>query len=238
MLAELYNLFECPKLITDIKTAEMIKYVSNSFLATKISFANEVGNICKRLGIDTYEVFKGVGLDNRINKSFFRAGIGFGGSCFPKDVMALIAKAEALGTSPEILKAVVSRNNEQPLNLIELLKKHIPDLKGRTIGVLGLAFKPDTDDIRESRAIPIVARLIEEGATVKAYDPKAMGTFKELFPQIDCVSPVAVLNTDAVLIVTEWQEFENLTYTGRIVIDGRLIEKARKEADIYEGVCW
>jgi UDPglucose 6-dehydrogenase len=150
-----------------------------SDLSFKISFANEVGNICKRVGIDTYEVFKGVGLDHRINQSFFRACIGFGGSCFPKDVIALIAKAEALGVSPKkILKAVVSTNNEQPLNLIELLKKHIPDLKGRTIWVLGLAFKPDTDDIRESRAIPIVARLIEEGATVKAYDPKAMGTFK------------------------------------------------------------
>ncbi len=238
ILTELYNAFECPKLITDIKTAEMIKYVSNSFLATKISFANEVGNMCKRLGIDTNEVFKGVGLDHRINKSFFSAGIGFGGSCFPKDVMALIAKAEALGVSPKILKAVVSMNNEQPLNLIELLKRHIPDLKGRTIGVLGLAFKPDTDDIRESRAIPIVARLIEEGATVKAYDPRAMDTFKEIFPQIDCVSPEDVLNTAAVLIVTEWEEFENLNYTDRIVIDGRLIEKARKEAEIYEGVCW
>lgn len=238
ILAELYNAFDCPKLITDIKTAEMIKYVSNSFLATKISFANEVGNMCKRLGIDTNEVFEGVGLDNRINKSFFRAGIGFGGSCFPKDVMALIAKAKALGVSPKILESVVKVNNEQPFNLIELLKMHIPDLKGRKIGVLGLAFKPDTDDIRESRAIPIVARLIEEGATIKAYDPKAMGAFKEIFPMIDCVSPEDVLNSDAVLIVTEWQEFENLNYSGRLVIDGRLIDKARKEAEIYEGVCW
>lgn len=238
ILEELYKPFNCPKLITGIKTAEMIKYVSNSFLATKISFANEIGNICKRLGIDTHEVFKGVGLDDRINPSFFRAGIGFGGSCFPKDVRALIAKAEEFGEKPQILKAVIKLNEEQPLNLIEILKKHLPDLKGRRIGVLGLTFKPDTDDIRESRAIPIIERLIEEGATVVAYDPMAMDIFKELFPQLVCTSPDEVLTTDAVLIVTEWPEFEDLNYTGKIVIDGRRVEKAKREAAIYEGVCW
>ena len=238
ILEELYMDFNCPKLITGIKTAEMIKYVSNSFLATKISFANEIGNICKRLGIDTHEVFKGVGLDYRINPSFFRSGIGFGGSCFPKDVRALIAKAEELGANPQILKAVIKLNEEQPLNLIAMLKKHLPDLKGRRIGVLGLTFKPDTDDIRESRAVPVIERLIEEGATVVAYDPKAMGTFKGLFPQIEYASPAEVLNTDAVLIVTEWQEFEALNYAHKIVIDGRRVEKAKKEAGIYEGVCW
>lgn len=238
ILEELYKSFDCPKLSTGIKTAEMIKYVSNSFLATKISFANEIGNICKRLGIDTYKVFEGVGLDNRINPSFFRAGIGFGGSCFPKDVRALIAKAEELGEHPQILRAAIAMNDEQPLKLIEVLKKHVPDLKGRKIGVLGLTFKPDTDDIRESRAIPILERLIEEGATVVVYDPEAMDTFKKLFPQIVRATPEEVLNTDAVLIVTEWQEFEDLNYTGKIVIDGRRVEKARKGAAIYEGVCW
>jgi UDPglucose 6-dehydrogenase len=239
MLEELYNSFNSPKLITGIKTAEMIKYVSNSFLATKISFANEIGNICKKFGIDTYNVFKGVGLDHRINPSFFGAGIGFGGSCFPKDVRALIAKAEDVDETPQILKAVISVNEEQPLKLIEILKKHIPDLGGRKIGVLGLAFKPDTDDIRESRAIPIIDRLIEEGADVMAYDPKAMDAFKKLFPQIAYASPEEVLmNSDAVVIVTEWHEFEHLDYTGKIVIDGRRVEKARIEAAIYEGVCW
>lgn len=239
MLEALYKPFNSPKLITGIKTAEMIKYVSNSFLATKISFANEIGNICKKLGIDTYNVFKGVGLDHRINPSFFRAGIGFGGSCFPKDVRALIAKAEEVGEKPQILKAVIKLNDEQPLKLIKVLKKHIPDLRGRRIGVLGLTFKPDTDDVRESRAVPIIERLIEEGAHVVVYDPKAMmDTFKRIFPQIQCASPEEVLNTDAVLIVTEWQEFKNLNYTGKIVIDGRRVEKAKEGAAIYEGVCW
>jgi UDPglucose 6-dehydrogenase len=238
ILGDLYASIQCPRLVTDIKTAEMIKYASNSFLATKISFANEIGNMCKRFGIDTYEVFRGVGMDRRINPSFFRAGIGFGGSCFPKDVNALIAKAEELGESPIILEAVVKVNEKQPLKAIELLKKHIPHLTGRTIGVLGLSFKPYTDDIRESRAIPIVKRLIEEGAHVRAYDPRAMDTFSKLFPQMDCGSAEEVLNSDAVVIVTEWGEFETLNYRGKIVIDGRRIEKAKKEAAIYEGVCW
>jgi len=238
VLEMLYSPFNCPKLVTDIKTAEMIKYASNAFLATKISFANEIGNICKKLGIDAYEVFKGVGLDHRINPAFFRAGIGFGGSCFPKDVKALIAKARDVGEEPKLLKAVMDVNEGQPMRLIELLKKHIPNLRGKKVGVLGLAFKPDTDDIRESRAIPIVEELLKEQAEILAYDPKAMDNFKQLFPQIRYAeTPNEVLNADAVLIVTEWKEFEQLDYKGKIVIDGRRVEKAR-EAAIYEGVCW
>jgi len=218
----------------------MIKYVSNAFLATKISFANEIGNICKKLGIDAYEVFRGVGLDHRINPSFFRAGIGFGGSCFPKDVKALIAKAEKVGENPKLLKAVIEVNEEQHMKLIELLKKHISDLRGKTVGVLGLAFKPDTDDVRGSKAIPIVKKLLKESANVVAYDPKAMENFRQLFPDIKYASSgeYVVNNSDAVLIVTEWREFEGLNYEGKVVIDGRRIEKARKDALIYEGVCW
>lgn len=240
ILEELYKPFKCPKLITDIKTAEMIKYASNAFLATKISFANEIGNICKKLGIDVYEVFRGVGLDHRINPAFFRAGIGFGGSCFPKDVKALIRKAEELGEEPRILRAVIEVNERQPLKLIELLKKHIPNLKGKTIGILGLAFKPDTDDVRESRAIPIVRALLEERANIIAYDPKAMDNFAKIFPQIKYANSAedVTAKSEAVLMVTEWKEFEKLNYRGKIVIDGRRIEKAMKEAKIYEGVCW
>jgi len=239
-LEELYRPFNCPKLVTDIKTAEMIKYASNAFLATKISFANEIGNICKKLGIDIYEVFEGVGLDHRINPAFFRAGIGFGGSCFPKDVKALIRKAEELGENPKILKAVIEVNEKQPLRMIELMKKHIPNLRGKRIGVLGLAFKPDTDDIRESRAITIVKALLEEGAEIIAHDPKAMENFRRIFPQIEYANSAedVIAESDAVLIVTEWKEFEELNYSGKIVIDGRRIEKAMKEAKIYEGVCW
>jgi UDPglucose 6-dehydrogenase len=240
ILEELYSSFGCPKMSTDIKTAEMIKYTANAFLATKISFANEIGNICKKLGIDVYEVFRGVGLDHRINPAFFRAGIGFGGSCFPKDVKALIRRAEELGEEPRILKAVIEVNERQPLKLIELLKKHVPDLANRKIGVLGLAFKPDTDDVRESRAVPIVEALLKEGAEVIAYDPKAMDNFAKMFPQIEYANSAedVIAKSDAVLIVTEWKEFEKLDYSGKIVIDGRRIEKAMKEARIYEGVCW
>ncbi|WP_456327133.1 nucleotide sugar dehydrogenase, partial [Archaeoglobus sp.] len=240
VLDELYKQFRCPKLFTDIKTAEMIKYASNAFLATKISFANEIGNICKKLGIDIYKVFEGVGLDHRINPAFFRAGIGFGGSCFSKDVKALIRKAEELGEEPKILKAVIEVNEKQPLKLIELLKKHIPNLRNKAIGILGLAFKPDTDDVRESRAIPIVEALLREGANIIAYDPKAMNNFAKIFPQIEYAKSAqeVIAKSDAVLIVTEWREFEELDYSGKIVIDGRRIEKAMKEAEIYEGVCW
>lgn len=238
VLESLYATFDCPKLVTAIPVAEMIKYVSNAFLATKISFANEIGNLCKTMGLDTAEVFAGVGLDARINPAFFRSGIGFGGSCFPKDVRALIAQAEASGLHPKILSSVVAVNEDQPLRLLALLRKHIPDLKGKRIGVLGLAFKPDTDDIRESRAIPIIGELQKEGAGVIAYDPLAMANFRTLFPEISYASSAdEVLNSDAVLIITEWKEFESLDYTGKLVIDGRRVPKAAV-GSIYEGVCW
>lgn len=240
ILEKLYEPIDAPKLIVDIKTAEMIKYASNAFLATKISFANEIGNICKKLGIDSWKVFEGVGLDHRVSPYFFRTGIGFGGSCFPKDVKALIKKSEESGEEPLILNAIMEVNDRQPLKLIELLKKHVPELSGKTVGVLGLAFKPDTDDIREARAIIIVKKLLMEEARVIAYDPKAMENFKRLFPQIEYTdSAQKVLEkADVILIVTEWLEFEELDYSGKIVIDGRRIRSAEKTARIYEGACW
>ncbi|WP_456394988.1 UDP-glucose dehydrogenase family protein [Thermococcus sp.] len=244
ILDELYAPIQAPKLFTDIKTAEMIKYASNAFLATKISFANEIGNICKKLGIDSWEVFEGVGLDHRISPHFFRTGIGWGGSCFPKDVRALISKARELGEKPLILEATVEVNERQPLKLIALLKKHIPVLENKTIGILGLAFKPNTDDVRETRAYVIIKKLLDEGAKVIAYDPQAMENFKRFYPDVGekiryVDSPDDVLRgTDAVLIVTEWSEFEELDYSGKIVIDGRRVRAAEKGAKIYEGVCW
>ncbi|RLJ01842.1 MAG: UDP-glucose 6-dehydrogenase [Candidatus Aenigmatarchaeota archaeon] len=237
ILEELYKDFNCPKIFTNIKTAEMIKYASNSFLATKISFINEIGNICKKLGIDVYDVAEGMGYDKRIGREFLNAGIGFGGSCFLKDMKALIAKAKEIGYDPKLLKEVIEINEKQPLKIIKLLKKHIPNLTGKEIGILGLSFKTETDDIRESRAIPIVGKLLEEKAIVKVYDPKAMENFKKLYPQIKYCSLDEVLNSEAILILTKWKEFENLNYKGKIVIDGRRILKA-KEAKIYEGVCW
>ena len=237
-LEGLYKPLHAPIFTTNIKTAEMIKYVSNAFLATKISFSNEIGNLCKVNGIDADEVFRGVGMDRRINPHFFRSGIGFGGSCFPKDVHALIAFAELQGIDTKILKAVIRTNDDQPQKLIALLKKHL-DIRGKKIGILGLSFKPDTDDIRESRAIPVVLTLLQEGAQIIAYDPMAMPAFKKIFPQISFAkSSNEVLNSDAVIIITEWQEFLNLDYTGKLVIDGRKVNKAGREATIYEGICW
>ncbi|MDD1699208.1 MAG: UDP-glucose/GDP-mannose dehydrogenase family protein [Methanoregula sp.] len=237
-LEGLYKPLHAPIFTTNIKTAEMIKYVSNAFLATKISFSNEIGNLCKVNDIDSYEVFRGVSLDCRINPHFFRSGIGFGGSCFPKDVHALIAFAESQGIDTKILKAVIRTNDDQPQKLIALLKKHL-DIRGKKIGILGLSFKPDTDDIRESRAIPVVQALLEEGAQILAYDPMAMPGFKTLFPRISYAkSSKEVLETDALMIITEWKEFFDIDYKGKIVIDGRKVNKARREADIYEGICW
>jgi UDPglucose 6-dehydrogenase len=238
LLENLYKPLSVPIFVTTLRTSEMIKFASNAFLATKISFANEIGNLCKELKIDSYEVFKGVGLDTRINPHFFRSGIGFGGSCFPKDVKALISHAHSLGIKPRILTSVRALNEDQPGLMVSLLKKHL-NPKDRTIGILGLSFKPDTDDIRESRAIPLIRMLLAEGAFVKAYDPVAMENFRQQFPDLlYATSASEVLTADAVLIVTEWKEFEDLDYRGKLVIDGRRIEKARNEAAIYEGVCW
>jgi len=238
ILRKLYKDFSCPLVKTSLSAAEMIKYASNCFLATKISFINEIGNMCKKLGVDAYEVADGMGLDKRIDRAFLDSGIGWGGSCFPKDLHALLAWAKKEKEKSKIIEGAIEVNNLQPLKLIELLKKHIPDLKGKTIGVLGLAFKPDTDDIRESRASPIVGKLLKEGAGIKAYDPKAMDNFKELYPQIEyCSSAEEVLKSDAILITTKWEEFRKLDYKGRIVIDGRKLKEA-ENAEIYEGVCW
>ena len=238
VLKKLYAKISCPIIETTLSTAEMIKYASNAFLATKISFINEIGNLCKKLDIDTYKVADGIGLDKRIGRSFLDSGIGWGGSCFPKDLDALVSWYEKENEKPEIIQSAVKINEKQPLRLIQILKKHIPQVNGKTIGVLGLAFKPDTDDIRESRAIPIVEQLQKNGAKIKAYDPKAIDNFKKIFPSIVyCSSAQEVLESDAVLITTKWDEFKKLDYRGKIVIDGRRLEEAKKSR-IYEGVCW
>lgn len=237
-LKELYNPLECPMMITSIKTAEMIKYVSNAFLATKISFANEIGNLCKANGTDSYEVFQGVGMDSRINPAFFRSGIGFGGSCFPKDVRALIAYAKMSGIELPILDAVMRTNEDQPDKIIRLLKKHL-SIQGKLIGILGLAFKPGTDDIRETRAAPVIQQLLADKAQVISYDPLAMDSFRREFPTIKYAATAEeVMVADAILIITEWPQFEELNYAGKIVIDGRRVRGAQDTAKIYEGVCW
>lgn len=237
-LRELYKSFTGPLVETSLSAAEMIKYASNAFLATKISFINEIGNLCKKLSIDTYEVATGMGLDSRIGRPFLDSGIGWGGSCFPKDIDALIAWAKEIKEPARIIESVKEVNTDQPLRLVRILQKHIPALKGKTIGILGLAFKPDTDDIRESRVIPIVQELLRNGAVIKAYDPQAMDNFKTLYPTIEyCKKATDVLSSDAILITTKWKEFTTLDFQGKIVIDGRRLDSAKK-AKIYEGVCW
>jgi UDPglucose 6-dehydrogenase len=240
VLRKLYKDFSCPIVETTLSTAEMIKYASNCFLAAKISFINEIGNFCKKLGIDTYEVADGMGLDKRIQRSFLNSGIGWGGSCFGKDTRALLAWAKKEKIPCKMIDSAINVNEEQPLQLVKLLKKHIPILKNKKIAVLGLSFKPDTDDIRDTRVKPIVDRLLEEKVHVKVYDPQAADNFKKIYPNIKyCkTSEDAINDADAVLLTTEWDEFKKLDFTGKIVIDGRRLKNAEKTAKTYEGVCW
>jgi UDPglucose 6-dehydrogenase len=244
IVASLYRGLECEVTRTNPRTAEMIKYVNNAFLATKISFANEVGNICKELGIDTYEVMNAVGKDFRIGPHFLNSGAGFGGSCFPKDVKALIGKAEDIGYEPLLLKSVISVNEIQPLRMLVLLKNKLGELRGKKIAVLGLAFKNDTDDIRESRSIPLIKELIEAGAIITAYDKMAIENMKKLFRNIEyCNSAVdALRGADACLIMTEWNEFKSLdkefnVMKNKLIIDGRHMQKPGKDIE-YVGLCW
>ncbi|MDD4353027.1 MAG: nucleotide sugar dehydrogenase, partial [Candidatus Nanoarchaeia archaeon] len=220
------------------RTAEMIKYTNNSFLATKISFANEIGNLCKKLDIDTYTVMDGIGMDDRINRKFLNAGAGFGGSCFPKDVKAIVSKGVIEGEPMILLKSVLKVNDLQPLKMINLLKKHINDLNGKTVGLLGLAFKRGTDDLREAPSLKIIEELLKLNAKIIAYDPKAMNHAKKLLGEkisYGADSKEIIDKSDAVLIVTEWDEFSDLDFGKKIVIDGR---KMNPKANITEGICW
>jgi len=181
---------DAPVIETGIREAEMIKYANNAFLATKISLINELGNICKEHEIDAYEIADAIGLDDRIGEQFLRSGVGWGGSCFPKDVAAIIAAARQQGYEPELLSAAVGVNDRQPRRMVELLAGHV-DLDGKRIAVLGLAFKPGTDDIRNSRAIPLIDALLDRGASVVAYDPVAAENMREQYPDIDYADSAA-----------------------------------------------
>lgn len=236
-----YDGIQAPVVRTGIRAAEMIKYVSNAFLATKISFSNEIGNICKKIGVDVYEVMNAVGMDHRIGPHFLRAGAGFGGSCFPKDVLSLTKLAEKSGETSMLLRAVLEVNERQPIKMVSLLEDLTGPLKSKRITILGLAFKEGTDDIRESRAIPVIRLLIEKGAIVTAYDPVAIPPMKELFPDINYVMNIvdALEGSDGCLIMTEWPEFQSLdkefdTMRERIVIEGRKILTCKQK----EGICW
>ena len=244
LLRQLYQPYNAPIYTTTPTAAEMVKYASNALLATKISYANEIGNLCKKHGIDVYQVMEAVGLDHRISPHFLRAGAGFGGSCFPKDVRALITAGSDAGHEMHLLRSVMQVNKEQPYRMLELLKKHLGNLKEARISVLGLAFKPNTDDIRESRSIPVIQALLEQGATVAAYDPMATENMRRLYPDIEYSnSPEEALeNAEGCLVMTDWPVFKNLDFSGMarpVVIDGRRIIPEDQHQDIiYEGICW
>jgi UDPglucose 6-dehydrogenase/GDP-mannose 6-dehydrogenase len=259
-LEELYSVFEgADKLITNNKTAEMIKYASNSLLATMISFSNEIGNLCSAIGeIDVVDVMKGVHLDKRLTPimpdgqrilpgftTFLEAGCGFGGSCFPKDVRALIAHGKKHDRPMRLLHEVMRINKEQPRKVLFILKNHFPNLEGLRVTILGLAFKPGTDDMRESPAIPIINELSAQKALIKAYDPAANKNARKLFNNDNisfCEDLVnAIRDVDAIILITRWDEFKKIPELLRdldkqpIVIDGRrMLEKSKIKR--YEGI--
>ncbi len=202
-----------PVLTTDLSSAEMIKYAANAFLATKISFINEIANICERVGADVTQVSKGIGLDSRIGNKFLNAGIGWGGSCFPKDLSALIQTGADYGYDAHLLKATVSVNKQQRALVIEKLQKSLKILKGKTIGLLGLTFKPDTSDLRDAASLDIIRTLINLGAKVRAYDPIEVEEHAGLQGVELVTSPeLLVAGSDALVLMTEWSEFQQLDY--------------------------
>ena len=229
-LAKLYAPLRCAVLITDLRTAEMIKYASNAFLATKISFINEIANICDELGADVTQVARGMGLDKRIGPAFLDAGMGWGGSCFPKDVKALAHMAVLHGTQPQLLQAVMDINRNQRRRIIVRLRKILGTLNDKTIGVLGLSFKPNTDDIRDSPPLEIIYLLENEGAHVKAYDPQAMELVAKVDKRIElCDNAYDVAkDADALVLATMWNEFKQIDFQriktamkSPVLIDGR-----------------
>lgn len=236
MVRGIYSSFTCPFVEVDLSTAEMIKVASNAFLASKVSFMNEIGNLCKVLGIDVRGVARGMGYDRRIGMEFLSAGCGFGGSCLPKDVSGLAFEARKRGQRPYLLESILKVNALQPLRMIQLLERHI-DPKGRKVAVLGLAFKPNTDDIRDARSKIVVEELLRRGAAVKCHDPEAMDNFRKEFPDLEYCSSAkkCVRGSDAVMIVTEWPEYADPSlYGSKLVIDGRGVVRTEN----YEGICW
>jgi UDPglucose 6-dehydrogenase len=248
-VAQLYLPLRAPIMITDLRTAEMIKYASNAFLASRISFINEIANICEALGADVKEVAAGMGYDRRIGKDFLDAGVGYGGSCFPKDVKALAHMASIHGCHPQLLRAVMEINRDQRRLIVRKARELLGGLNQKTIGILGLAFKPNTDDIRESPAIEIIHLLQNEGASVRAYDPVAMTPAAAVLgPEVTfCKSAYETAEgCDALILLTAWNEFSHLdmrrlaqTMRSPVFVDGRNLyePKAMQEAGfIYRGV--
>jgi len=248
MLIELYKPLDAPVIVTDINSAEIIKHAANSFLATKISFANALVHICEASGANVEEVTKGVGLDNRVGSRFLNAGVGYGGSCFPKDVSAFISIADELGYDFKLLKEVERINEAQADYFFNKIKETIWILKDKTVAILGLAFKPNTDDMRNAPAEKIITKLLAEGARIKVFDPKSMEKAKEILPDIEyCENPYqAAEGAEALVIITEWNEFKEMDLNRikdllhqPIIIDGRNIynpDKMEKMGFTYKSV--
>ncbi len=247
-VAALYGKIDAPILKTNIPTAEMIKYASNAFLATKISFINEIANVCEEIGADVSVVANGMGLDQRIGHHFLNAGIGFGGSCFPKDVAALKQIAGNSGYHFQLLTAVIEVNELQKRRVVNKLKKHLGSLTDKTIALLGLAFKPDTNDLREASSIVLASRLLADGAYVKAYDPVAIPYAAKAVRGVLLCDDIlaAVEGSDAAVLVTEWAEFAELPLEQMkklmnhpLIIDGRNFldpQQVRDAGFTYEGI--
>jgi len=247
-VAQLYLSLRAPIMITDLRTAEMIKYASNAFLATRISFINEIASMCEALGADVKEVAFGMGYDKRIGPHFLDAGIGYGGSCFPKDVQALAHMAAVHGCHPQLLRAVMDINRDQRRQVIHKLRELLGKLDEKVIGVLGLAFKPNTDDMREAPSVEIIHLLQSEGANVQVYDPVAMVNAEHYLHDVAlCQDAYQVAQgADALVIVTEWNEFKHLSLSKLraamrqpIIVDGRNIydpEEMRELGFVYRGM--
>jgi UDPglucose 6-dehydrogenase len=239
-----------PVVTTDLASAEMIKYAANAFLATKISFANEIANVCERVGADITEVVRGFGLDSRIGSKFLNAGVGWGGSCFGKDVSALLDIAHEYNYEPEILRATIAVNGRQRNVAVQKLQEHLKIIKGKTIGLLGLAFKPDTDDLRDAPALDIARQLLTNGARVKVYDPIAMEACQKQYGDLNVEYAADVLalaeDCDALVIVTEWEEFRHLALhqlgevmRQKFIVDGRNVldpEAVKRAGFVYRGI--
>jgi UDPglucose 6-dehydrogenase len=247
-VAQLWQPFNCPIIFCDNRTSEMIKYTANAFLATKIIFINENASLCDRLGVDVKEVSRAVGMDKRIGHSFLDAGLGWGGSCLPKDTRALIHMADNHGISSPLLRAVVWVNREQPRRAVRKLQKMLGSLEGKTIGILGLAFKPNCDDMREASSLSIIPILKKQGCQIKAYDPLAMNAAAKLMSGVHYCSDVYEVaeDSDALMLVTEWNEFKELDWQRLkslmkqpVMLDGRNLynpEEMMQAGFIYEGM--
>ncbi|HEY8186546.1 MAG TPA: UDP-glucose/GDP-mannose dehydrogenase family protein [Pyrinomonadaceae bacterium] len=215
IMRDLYRplyLIEAPFVLTSLEAAELTKYAANAFLATKISFINEIANLCDSIGCDVHDVARAIGMDRRIGSKFLHPGPGFGGSCFPKDTQALASVARQFGCDSMIVEAVIEVNRRQRLSMVPKIEKLVGDLEGKTIAVLGLAFKPETNDMREAPSMDIIKGLLERGATIRAYDPVAMSEAAEILPQINYAADEyeAVTDADALVFVTEWNQFRAL----------------------------